>query len=361
MWSRDGRRREMGLGSFATGTATVSLAVARRKADEIRAILGSGGDPFKDMAERQARTHRLSFGDAADSLIEAMSPEWTNKKHLAQWEMTLRVYAKPLRSKSVDEIYVEDVLRTLKPIWLTKAETARRTRMRIEKVLDHAAARGMRSGENPARWKGNLDHLLPSQGKLKKGHHAALPYQDAPEFVSRLRTREGIGARALEFVILTAARTGEAIAAQWGEIDLDAAVWTVPAERMKAKREHRVPLSRAAISMLATLPRLDGNPFVFPGQQLGKHISNMTLSKQLKLMEVESATVHGFRSTFRDWAGEETSFPREVAEQALAHSVGNAVELAYRRGDALEKRRALMNAWTAFLAPEAAGVVKLHG
>ncbi len=361
MWTRAGKRKEMGLGSFSTGTATVSLAVARKKAEEIRGILGEGGDPFTDMAERQSRKRRLTFGQAADDLIEAKATEWTNPKHRQQWEMTLREYAKPLRNKSVDEIDVEDIVRTLKPIWTTKAETARRTRMRIERVLDHAAARGMRSGDNPARWQGHLDHLLPKQPKLSRGHHAALPYAEVPSLMGRLSQRADIGARALELLILTATRTGETIGARWDEIDLTEKTWTVPAERTKTKREHRIPLTAAALAVIQSLRRFEGSPFLFPGRNPQKHVSNMTMNKQLERLEIENATVHGFRSSFRDWAGEETSFPREVAEQALAHNVGNAVELAYRRGDALEKRRKLMDAWAAYLHPVTNGVVKLHG
>ncbi|MCC2654631.1 MAG: integrase, partial [Microvirga sp.] len=245
----------------------------------------------------------------------------------------------------------EDVLRVLRPIWLTKSETASRLRGRIERVLDFAKARGMRTGENPARWRGHLDAVLPRRQKLTRGHHKAMPFDEVPAFVSRLRDAQGVAPRALEFLILTAGRTGEVLGAAWDEIDIEAGIWTVPAVRMKAGREHRVPLTQRALAILAELHEARTGEHVFPGLKRGKPLSSMAMEAVLRRMKID-ATVHGFRSAFRDWAGERTHFPREIAEAALAHLVGDAVERAYRRGDALEKRRELMSAWDSFCAPE---------
>ena len=347
LYQKNGRRREMGLGSYASGTATVSLATAREKAEEIRTILGTGGDPFVEFSERRDR-NRVSFGDAADHFLESMESSWRNEKHRDQWRMTLTRYAKPLRRLPVDAIAVDDVLRVLKPIWETKTETASRLRGRIEKVIDFATVQGWRTGDNPARWRGHLDNVLPSPKKKGRKHHAALSYVDAPEFFTLLGRYDGLGARALAFTILCATRSGETLNAKWDEIDVEGRVWTVPAERMKASREHRIPLSEAAIAILNALPRIDGSPYLFPGQAPRKPLSNMSMTAVLRRMDRGDLTVHGFRSTFRDWCGEETSFPREVAEQALAHVVGDETERAYRRGDALEKRRQLMEAWAKY-------------
>jgi integrase len=265
--------------------------------------------------------------------------------------MTLTKYAAPLRDKPLDAIQTDDVLSVLTPLWQTKNETASRLRGRIERVLDAARAKGLRSGENPARWRGHLDHLLPKRQKLSRGHHAALPYADVPELVADLRNREGAAALALEFLILTAARSGEVLGAKWNEIDRDAKVWTVPAERMKAGREHRVPLTQRALQILATVEQVRTGDYVFPGQRHGRPLSVMSMEMLLRRMKVD-VTVHGFRSSFRDWAGECTSFPREIAEAALAHTVGDETERAYRRGDALEKRRKLMAAWASFCEPK---------
>jgi integrase len=280
-----------------------------------------------------------------------MSSEWKNAKHKAQWEMTLREYAKPLRDMSVDAIRTEDVLKVLKPIWTEKPETASRTRGRIERVLNAAKALGHVSGENPAAWRGNLKNLLPAPRKLARGHHAAMPFTEVPAFVQRLQDRPAIASLALEWTILTAARSNETLGATWGEIDLPARVWTVPAKRMKSGRAHRVPLSARAMELLeeASLVRFDEKPgsYLFPGQKRGKPISVMGMAMLLRRMGVDT-TVHGFRSAFRDWVGEETSFPREVAEAALAHAIGDETEAAYRRGDALEKRRKLMEGWAKY-------------
>ncbi len=278
-----------------------------------------------------------------------MRPQFRNAKHIAQWEMTLRDYAAPLRQKLITDVTTADVLGVLKPIWLRKSETASRVRGRIERVLDAAKAKGLRTGENPALWRGHLDRLLPKRRKLARGHHKAMPYADVAAFIIELRKREAVAATALEFTILTAARSGETLGAKWHEIDWKDKIWTVPAERMKAGREHRVTLSSRTITILKKLAELgaDENSFVFPGQKPGKPLSVMAMDMVLRRMEVD-VTVHGFRSSFRDWCGEVSNFPRDVAEAALAHVVGDKTERAYRRGDSLEKRRKLMIAWASY-------------
>ncbi|THF59868.1 tyrosine-type recombinase/integrase [Ollibium composti] len=352
LYRRNGSLREMGLG----GLKSVTLARARELAGEARVSLQAGVDPIA--AKNNAPVSVPKFGDAADDFIEAMKPQFRNAKHIAQWEMTLREYAAPLRPKRVDQITTADVLEVLKPYWLTKPETASRLRGRIERVLDAAKAQGHRSGENPALWRGHLDKLLPKRRKLSRGHHAAMPYEDVPAFIAALRQREAMAARALEFTILTAARSGETFGAIWKEFDLEAALWVVPAERMKAGREHRVPLTPRAVEILTELAELGAGPdaYVFPGQKEGRPLSVMAMEMILRRMKVD-ATVHGFRSSFRDWAGEETVFSREVAEAALAHVVGDETERAYRRGDALEKRRKLMAAWASYCEPKKPGNV----
>jgi integrase len=293
----------------------------------------------------------VTFGAFADQLVPELAKGFRNDKHIAQWSSTLRTYAAPLRSKPIAEITTDDVLAVLQPIWTTKSETASRVRGRIERVLDAARARGLREGENPARWRGHLDHLLPKRKRLTRGHHAALPFQQVPDFVAQLRQRDAIAARALEFVILTAARSGEVLGARWSEIDRQARIWTVPGERMKAGVEHRVPLVDRALEILDEVEKLRRGEFIFPSFRADKPLSNMAFDALMTRMGVR-ATTYGFRSSFRDWAGETTTFPREVAEAALAHAVGDATERAYRRGDALEKRRALMKAWEAHLGSD---------
>lgn len=348
---RAGKRVEMGLGSFPT----VSLAHARELAADARRLVKTGKDPLA--ARRAERTGGVpTFGEMADRLIESIEHGFRNAKHRYQWRQTLTQYAGPLRPKPVDAITTEDVLECLKPIWTTKAETASRLRGRIERVLDAAAARGLRSKDNPARWRGHLSALLPKRQRLTRGHHAAMPFSDVSEFLARLRGIDGIGARALEFTILTAARTGEVIDARWPEIDLDGRVWIVPATRMKAGREHRVPLTERVLEILNDMAAMRTGEFVFPGSRRGRPLSNMAMRMTARRAGIEY-TVHGFRSAFRDWAGERTNFPREVAEAALAHVVGDATERAYRRGDALEKRRALMAAWAAFCEPTKDNIV----
>jgi integrase len=349
MWKKDGKRREMGLGS----AGSVSLARARELASECRAQVAAGLDPIqvRDAADK-TKSGTPTFGAIADALIASKEVEWRNPKHRAQWRMTLTKYAAPLRPRPVDEIDTEAVLSVLKPLWQTKPETASRLRGRIEAVLDAARAQGHRSGENPAAWRGHLAHIFPKRGKLGRGHHAAMPYAEVPAFMARLRQQETIPALALEFCILTAARSGEVLGARWSEIDMAAKVWTVPAERMKAGREHRVPLCERAVNILDRLAKAMINDFVFPGHRQGKPLSRAAMADVIDRMGVEGATVHGFRSAFRDWAGNETHFAREVAEAALAHVVGDAAEQAYRRGDALEKRRTLMAAWAAYCEPK---------
>jgi integrase len=346
-----GRVTEMGLGN-----AAVSLAQAREKAAEARKLVAAGVNPIE--ARREAgrlKAGKPTFGQCADALLEAKSPEWRNDKHRAQWKMTLETYASRLWSVPVDAVDTEAVLGVLQPIWQSKPETASRLRGRIETVLDAARAKGhvARNEANPARWRGHLDKLLPKRQKLTRGHHAAMAFDDVPEFIGKLREREAVAALALEFAILTAARSGEVLGARWAEIDLDAKVWTVPATRMKAGREHRVPLSGRALAILETLAAARTGDFVFPGQKTGKPLSGMAMEMVLRRMKVDDVTVHGFRSAFRDWCGEATSFPRELAEAALAHVAGDATERAYRRGDALEKRRGLMEAWAGFCEPRA--------
>ena len=269
--------------------------------------------------------------------------------------MTLETYAKPLRALPVDEVDTEAVLGVLQPIWRTTPETASRLRGRIETVLDAARAKGhiSRNEANPARWRGHLDKLLAKRQKLTRGHHAAMPFDDVPELIGLLRDREAIAALALEFLVLTAARSGEVLGARWAEMDMAAKVWTVPAARMKAGREHRVPLSGRGLAILQKLGEAKTGEFVFPGQRSDKPLSGMAMEMLLRRMKAAGVTVHGFRSAFRDWCGEATSFPREIAEAALAHVAGDATERAYRRGDALEKRRTLMEAWASFCEPKA--------
>jgi integrase len=272
--------------------------------------------------------------------------------------MTLRDYAAPLRRLPVDKITTDDVLAVLKPLWNDRPETASRLRGRIERVLDAAKAQGLRAGENPARWRGHLDQLLPRRQRLTRGHHAAMNYADVPAFIANLQSRQAVAARALEFAILTAARSGEVLGARWDEFDLDRAVWTVPANRMKAGREHRVPLSRRALRIVKALHETVAGEFVFPGQRSGKPLSAMALEMVLRRMKVDGVTVHGFRSAFRDWSAECTNFTNEVCEAALAHVIENKAEAAYRRGDLFDKRRKLMEAWAAHCtAPKAGKVV----
>lgn len=341
----NGKQREMGLG----GVHVVTLAEARSKRDKARRLLADGLNPIdaRQRNEPPAATV-MTFGAFADQLVPELAKGFRNTKHAAQWTSTLNTYAASLRSKPLDAITTDDLLAVLQPIWTTKAETASRVRGRIEKVLDAAKAKGLRTGENPARWRGHLDQLLSKRRKLTRGHHAALAYEAVPAFVADLRTRDGIAARALELAILTAARVGEIVAARWDEVDMKAKIWTVPSERMKAERDHRVPLSDRALAILAEMEQRRRGAYVFEGHRSDRHLSTGAFDALLERMKIK-ATTHGFRSSFRDWAGDCTEFPREVAQAALAHAVGDKAEQAYRRGDALAKRRALMDAWATYI------------
>lgn len=367
---RDGRRmREMGLGA-ADGKGAVSLADARVKAGAALRQVQNGTDPLvardaereaREAAAAAAKAGAVTFNQAVDSFLAGREAGWRNAKHRAQWRNTLTDYAGPhIGSKPVGRIDVADVQKVLTPIWEAKPETASRLRGRIEAVLDFARVQGWREGENPARWRGNLDHVFPRRSKVALvEHHAALRWQETGGFMADLRGIEGAPARALEFTILCAARSGETLGALWPEIDLAEAVWTIPAARMKAGKEHRVPLSEAALAVLrAMLPFKSGkNEPVFPGRYDGAPLSNMAMAMTLRRMARDDLTVHGFRSTFRDWAGETTAHPREVVEAALAHRLGDKVEQAYARGDLFQKRRKLMDDWAAFCGAMAAEVV----
>lgn len=348
-----GKRTELGLGSLLT----VSLADARERVREARKAILDGENPMDRRRREQASRGLHTFGALADKLIEDLSPQWKNKVHRAQWKTTLQIDAAPLRPLAVSAITTEDVLGVLKPIWGKKPETASRLRGRIERVLDAAKAKGLRVGENPARWKGHLALLLPQRQKLTRGHHAAMPFDQVPAFIAELRSLNTIAARALEFTILNAVRTGETIGAEAEEFDRGELVWTVPAARMKAGSIHRVPLSERAKKIVEELWPVSGTGYIFRSPMVrkgspAKPLSNMAMLELLHDLGHKDVTVHGFRSSFRDWAGECTNYPREVAEAALGHTVGDAAERAYRRGDALAKRRKLMDAWARYCEPE---------
>jgi len=363
-----GREREMGLGS----ARSVSLAKARELAAGARELLAQGVDPLdarrqaevaaeaaRAAAEEEAAADQraaVTFGQCADELIKSMSPAWRNAKHAAQWPSTLETYAATLRGMSVAAIDTESVLACLRPIWTAKPETASRVRGRIEKVLDYARANGLRSGENPARWRGHLDQILPARKKLTRGHHAAAPYTLLPDLMRQLGEREAIAARALEFLILTASRSSEVFGARWSEIDLSRSIWTIPGARMKAGREHRVPLSDGATAVLKRMQAVTHGSYVFPSQ--GRRsiadapLSSMSLQMLMRRMKLDF-TPHGFRSSFRDWSAEETQIANIVAEAALAHVVADKAEAAYRRGDLFKRRRELMEAWARYCLPTA--------
>jgi integrase len=355
-WS--GKPTEMGLGSASPGGVT--LARARELAAAAREQLAMRINPLEARrsaealaAERSSAIEAIpsTFGQCADDLISNMMPSWRNPKHAAQWKMTLKEYAASLRGIPVAKVDTAAVLNILQPIWVSKSETASRLRGRIERVLDFAKVKGLREGENPARWRGHLDQVLPARSRLTRGHHAAMPYEAVGCFMARLRARAAVAARALEFLILTAARSGEVLGAQWSEIDLSKAEWTIPPSRMKTGREHRVPLSNPAVELLRELSKISRGRYVFPNQEFGstvdRPLSTMSMAMLLRRMDA-AVTVHGFRSTFRDWASETTGFSHEVCEMALAHTIPNKAEAAYRRGDLFEKRRGLMQAWSDF-------------
>jgi len=352
-YMRHGKAHQMGLGALAA----LTLAEARNKAADVRRLLVNGVDPLEarrvEMASERAKTaHGMTFSQCAAAYITAHREGWRNPKHRQQWENTLATYAEPVfGALPVAAIDLPLVMKVLEPIWKEKPETASRLRGRIETILDWATVRGFRQGENPARWRGHLDKLLPARSKVAiVEHHAALPYAEIARFMAELRQRNAVAARALEFLILTASRTSETLEAVWPEIDLKNKVWTIPAERMKAGRDHRVPLAPQAVAVLTEMAALRGreSEWVFPGTRPKRPLSSMALLMLLRRMDWPDLTAHGFRSTFRDWTSETTAFPSEVAEAALAHAVADKVEAAYRRGDLFDKRRDLMEAWAAF-------------
>jgi integrase len=363
-YTLNGRSREMGLGSVTA----VTLSEARARAAEARRLKSAGIDPIgarhgQRAAERAEAARQVTFKEAAEAYIKAHTAGWRNAKHGNQWRNTLATYVYPvIGALPVQKIDAGLVVRVLEPFWTTKTETASRVRQRIEAVLDSATARGQRLGENPARWRGHLDSLLPARTKVRRvKHHAALAYTELGAFMAKLRQQSGLTARAMELLILTATRTTECIAARWSEFDLDNKIWTIPAERIKAGREHRIPLSPASVTLLRQLAEANVNEFVFPGRP-GKPLSHAALRMLLRRMNRSDLTVHGFRSTFRDWAAEQTNYSREVAEMALSHAIGDKVEAAYRRGDLLEKRRRLMEAWASYATakPVAGKVVPMR-
>ena len=356
-FSLKGKRREMGLGAYPT----VSLGDARAMAAEYRQQAADGTDPIKARAVEPVRIP--NFTTCAARYIRAHRKGWRNHKHQRQWVTTMKTYARPtIGDMSVDEISTEDILKILKPIWNTKTETAKRVQGRIENILDYASAYKWRDSNNPARWRGHLDKLLPKPSRVKNSrHHPAMPYQEVARFMEELRINQSISALALRFLILTATRTSEVLKAEWAEIDLKTAVWTIPAERMKARREHRIPLTKESIIILKETPKIHGNPYVFPGSRSNRPLSNMALLQLMRGMgygvneDRGDYVPHGFRSSFRDWSGEVSSYPRDVAEMALAHTIQNKVEAAYRRGDLFEKRRKMMDDWEAYLKPNTNG------
>ena len=352
-YRKRGKLTDMGLG----GVTSLTLSDARQKAAEARKLLAEGKDPLAarqaaDAAQAVARARGVTFEAVARQCIDARKSGWRNAKHAAQWLSSLETYAFPIfGAVPVADVDVTMVLRVLEPIWDTKTETASRVRQRIETVLDYARVRNLRGGDNPARWKGHLAEVLPARSKVQRVvHHPSMPYPQIPAFMARLRRQSGAAAMALEFLILTAARTGEVIGATWDEIDLKTGTWAVPGTRIKAKRLHRVPLSTRALEILRSLPHREG--YLFPGQKAGKGLSSGAFDALLDRMKIDDFVTHGFRSSFRDWAAERTNYPREVAEAALAHVTGDKVEAAYRRTDLFEKRRRLMRDWANFCSTQ---------
>ena len=345
MWNKNHRRREMGLGGFPD----VSLSKAREKAQLAREMVADDHDPIIEKKKVVIK----SFGEAADHLVETLQADWSNEKHRQQWIRTVSHYCKPIRSIPVAKVDTDDVIRVLKPIWTEKEETARRLRARIERILDYASAHNWRTGENPARWKGHLKDILPKRDKLKKRNFAAMPYEKIPNFLKDLKSENGVAAKALEFTIHTAVRTNETLEAKWSEVDLKKRIWTIPAKRMKGKVEHIVPLTGQVIALLGQAQKYRSSDYVFPGARESRPLSNMSMNMLMRRMGIENATVHGFRSSFRDWCGDQTQYSREIAEAALAHKIGNKVEQAYRRRSALEKRRELMRQWSSYCSANA--------
>ena len=359
------RRREMGLGPLAT----VPAKEARRRAAEMRVLVAAGTDPIEErerlaaqVAERKVleSAHAVTFKEAAEDYIKANRAGWRNAKHIQQWENTLATYVYPVFGDTpVARVEDTQVLQVLTPIWATKTETASRIQGRIENVLDAAKARKLRSGENPARWRGHLDKLLPNPTKVARvRHHPALPYKKMQAFMPKLREVQGVSPLALEFLILTAARSGEVLKATWHEIDAEVGVWSIPGNRMKAGKTHRIPLSIAALAVLEKAKAIKHNDYIFPGTRTGKPMSDMALTMLLRRL-YPGVTAHGFRSSFRDWAAEVTTYPGDMAEMALAHSVGDKVEAAYRRGDMFERRRQMMQDWANWCEPRPGNVVSI--
>jgi integrase len=363
-YQRNGKATDMGLGSLNA----VTLARAREKAFEARALLADNLDPLQARRAREgssavASAVHMTFDQCAKAYVDAHAPGWRNPKHVEQWRNTLSTYASPVfGALPVAAIDTGLVMKAIESIWYTKTETAARLRGRIENVLGWATVRGYRQGENPARWRGHLENLLPKRSKVQKvTHHPALPYVEIPAFMGELRKRDGTSARVLEFIILTASRVSEAVNAQWTEVDFDGQVWTIPAVRMKAGREHRVPLTTEAIAVLEAMTARRQSDSIFPGWKIGKPLTGASCLELLKEMGRGELTTHGFRSTFRDWCAEQTNFPRELAESALAHVLRDKTEAAYQRGDLLERRRKLMEAWSAYCAKPANGdVIHIH-
>lgn len=356
MWKPKGSgRREMGLGAYPD----IPLAKARAKATECRALVADGKDPIAERDRGAAPT----FTAAAEGYVATHAASFRNAKHLEQWRMTLSIqrdaatgelletgYCRALRDRRVNEIETEHILEALRPIWIEIPETASRVRGRIERILDAERAAGRRRGENPARWRGHLDKLLPKRPKISRGHHSAMHYDDVPAFFQKLGSEEGTAAKALRFTILTCARTGETIGATWQEIDFERQVWTIPAGRMKGAKEHVVPLSKDALALLNDLKAGSQSDHVFASRDGKSPLSSMAMLMLLRRMNVGAVTAHGFRSTFRDWAGDKTKFDRETAEGSLAHVIGSETEQAYRRATALQKRRRLLQAWADYLS-----------
>lgn len=347
----NGRLRDMGLGP----AHSVTLAEARDKAEKCRAIRRSGLDPIEERRKEEcaaaaSAARVMTFRQCAEAYIESHRAGWRSAKHAAQWTATLETYVYPVfENLPVADVDRELVLKVLRPIWNGKTETAVRVRGRIEKILGWARINDYRQGENPARWKGYLDNLLPPRAKVTAvKHHAALPFTQIPEFMRCLRSEASVTARAFEFCILTATRTNETLQMRWDEVDEVAGLWIIPGQRMKSGREHRVPLSARALEVLVEMKQIRMSDFVFPGGKLQRPLSNMVFSMKLRRLKRAEITAHGFRSTFRDWAAELTNFPNEVVEMALAHTISNKVEAAYRRGDLFEKRRQLAEAWAAY-------------
>lgn len=340
-YTSNGRRREMGLGGFPE----VNLTKARELRDKAKSELRNKIDPI---ANRKRSNGIPTFGAFSDEVRASLEKGFRNEKHKAQWKNTLRTYCAKIWTRPVDTIDTYDVMTILEPIWQTKAETASRLRARIEIVLDAAKAKNHRTGENPARWRGHLQHLLSKHSKLTRGHHKSMPISEVPAFIGRLRAQDGTGARALELCVLTALRTNSLIGGRWDEIDMDAQVWRVPGERMKSGKAYDVPLSPQSMRIVENMGRVKLGAYIFPGAISNRPISNMAMAMVLRRMGITNATVHGFRSSFRDWAGDETDHEREVAEGSLSHVVGDQSEQAYRRQNALRKRRKLMEDWAKY-------------